>query len=44
MVKIQKRLPMFWVVIGLIIFPDIVAAQTVSQLVDGAKKEGQLDS
>lgn len=42
MVKIKKRLPMFWVVIGLIIFPGIVAAQTVSQLVEGAKKEGQL--
>ena len=42
MVKIRKRLPMFWLVSGLMISPGIVSAQTVAQLVEGAKKEGQL--
>src|SRR6266496_3435501 len=42
MAKITKLLPIFWLVIGLMIVPIAVSAQTQAQLVEGAKKEGQL--
>src|SRR2546425_10608879 len=42
MVKITKLLPIFWVVFGLVIVPVTSFAQTLAQLVEGAKKEGQL--
>lgn len=39
----QKRLvPVFCLVVGLMIVPAGVGAQTLAQLVDGAKKEGQI--
>jgi iron(III) transport system substrate-binding protein len=42
MITPQKQLPMFSLVIGLMSMPVGVSAQTLSQLVEGAKKEGQL--
>ena len=42
MAKITKLLPIFWLVIGLMIVPIAVSAQTQAQLVEAAKKEGQL--
>ncbi|HEY7220152.1 MAG TPA: ABC transporter substrate-binding protein [Candidatus Binatia bacterium] len=42
MIKIRKHLPMFVLAIGTMISPTALCAQTVAQLVEGAKKEGQL--
>ena len=42
MISAKTFLPIVWIVIGLVIVPIAVSAQTQAQLVEGAKKEGQL--
>ena len=42
MIMPKRLIPVFCLVVGLMIVPVAVGAQTLAQLVDGAKKEGQL--
>jgi ABC-type Fe3+ transport system substrate-binding protein len=42
MMSAKTFLPILWMVIGLVIVPIAVSAQTLAQLVESAKKEGQL--
>jgi len=42
MISDKTLLPILWIVIGLVIMPIAVSAQTLAQLVEGAKKESQL--
>jgi ABC-type Fe3+ transport system substrate-binding protein len=42
MTRRTKLLPIFWLVVAIAIAPSTLFAQTLAQLIDGAKKEGQL--
>jgi ABC-type Fe3+ transport system substrate-binding protein len=42
MLSLRKLIPPVCLIVGLMIVPAAVGAQTLAQLVDGAKKEGQL--